>query len=64
METFVFLIILIFGALAVLMRVEDPEWQADRNITRLAEDSLKRERFPKPKRGYRYVYAGYPIRRR
>ena len=64
MEDFIFLVILTFCALAVLMRIEDPEWQGDRNITRLAKDSLKRERHPQPKRGYRYVYAGYPIRRR
>ncbi len=64
MTGFIFLVVLIFSSLVALMFIEDPEWQARRNITRLAKESLKRERYPKPQRGYRYVHAGYSAKRR
>lgn len=48
----------------VEMYLDDPEYQRYREVARYTRENIKRERNPKPKRGYRYVYAGTPMKRK
>lgn len=60
----ILLVIPAFSALIGLLFAENSEWQERRRFSRLIKASIERERNPKPKRGYRFVRAGFSMKRR
>lgn len=60
----ILLVIPAFSALIGLLLAENSEWRERRRFSRLVKASIERERNPKPKRGYRFVHAGFSMKRR